>query len=147
MSFFGDKTVNLLNLHYGIYSIALSGGGAFFAVYLIKAGVPVPWALAALALILAGRFVIRPIVVPIAVRTGVRALVIAGTCLSALQYPLLAEVHGLGAALLALCVVASLGDTFYWSTYHAYFCFPRQSRESRGGSRCARGELPPWSAS
>ncbi len=95
MAFFRDRTVNLLNLHYGIQSIALSGGGAFFAVYLIEAGVSVAWALASLALILAGRFIIRPVVVPIAVRTGTRALVIAGTCLSALQYPLLAEVHGL----------------------------------------------------
>jgi DHA1 family inner membrane transport protein len=131
MAFFRDRTVNLLNLHYGIQSIALSGGGAFFAVYLIEAGVSVAWALASLALILAGRFIIRPIVVPIAVRTGTRALVIAGTCLSALQYPLLAEVHGLGPPLFALCVVASLGDTFYWSTYHAYFA-ALGNHETRG---------------
>ena len=104
-----------------MYAIALSGGGAFFVVYLVEAGLSVSLALASLALILAGRFVIRPIVVPLAVRTGTRALVIAGTSLSALQYPLLAEVHGVGPALLALCIVASLGDTLYWSTYHAYF--------------------------
>lgn len=131
MTLFRDKTVNLLNLHYGIYAIAISGGGAFLVVYLVEAGVPVPWAFASLALILAGRFVIRPILVPIAVRTGMRALVIAGTCLSALQFPLLAEVHGLGAALLALCMVASLGDTFYWSAYHAYFA-ALGNRENRG---------------
>ena len=98
MAFFRSRTVNLLNLHYGIHAIALSGGGAFFAVYLLKSGVSIPWVLASLALILAGRFIIRPIVVPIAVRSGMRALVIAGTCLTALQYPLLAEVHGLGIA-------------------------------------------------
>jgi hypothetical protein len=39
MAFFRSKTVNLLNLHYGIHAIALSGGGAFFAVYLLKSGV------------------------------------------------------------------------------------------------------------
>ncbi|HAN64285.1 MAG TPA: hypothetical protein DCQ79_10585, partial [Rhizobiales bacterium] len=121
MAFFRSKTVNLLNLHYGIHAIALSGGGAFFAVYLLKSGVSIPWVLASLALILAGRFIIRPIVVPIAVRSGMRALVIAGTCLTALQYPLLAEVHGLGPALFVLCLVAALGDTFYWSSYHAYY--------------------------
>jgi DHA1 family inner membrane transport protein len=107
MAFFRSKTVNLLNLHYGIHAIALSGGGAFFAVYLLKSGVSIPWVLASLALILAGRFIIRPIVVPIAVRSGMRALVIAGTCLTALQYPLLAEVHGLGPALFVLCLVAA----------------------------------------
>lgn len=131
MAFFRDRTVNLLNLHYGIYAMALSGGGAFFVVYLIEAGLSVSLALNSLALILAGRFVIRPIVVSLAVRTGTRALVIAGTCLSALQYPLLAEVHGVGPALLALCIVASLGDTLYWSTYHAYFA-ALGNHENRG---------------
>ena len=68
MAFFRDRTVNLLNLHYGMYAIALSGGGSFFVVYLVEAGLSASLALASLALILAGRFVIRPIVVPLAVR-------------------------------------------------------------------------------
>src|SRR5262249_12821914 len=72
-------------------------------------------------LILAGRFVIRPIVVPLAVRFGIRTLVIVGTLLSSLQYPLVAEVHGLGWSLLVLCLVSALGDAIYWSSYHAYF--------------------------
>ena len=121
MAFFRNRTVNLLNLHYGIHSIALTGGGAFFSVYLLRAGVPVPVVLVSLASILLGRFVIRPAVVPLAVRFGVRALVIAGTCMSAMQYPLLAFVHGVGPALFALCAMSSVGDTVYWSTYHAYF--------------------------
>lgn len=131
MAFFRDKTVNLLNLHYAIHSIASSGGGAFFAVYMLKAGLSVPWVLTVLALILAGRFIIRPIIVPLAARTGIRALVITGTCLSALQYPLVAQVHGVGPQLFLLCFVAALGDTFYWSTYHAYFA-ALGNHESRG---------------
>jgi hypothetical protein len=77
--------------------------------------------LAALALILAGRVAIRPFLLMPARRFGLKRLVIAGTVLSALQYPLLAEVHGVGWELLALCAVASLGDTVYWTSYHAYF--------------------------
>jgi hypothetical protein len=140
MAFFRSRAVNLLNLHYGIHAIALSGGGAFFAVYLLKSGVSIPWILASLALILAGRFIIRPIVVPIAVRSGMRALVIAGTCLTALQYPLLAEVHGLGPALFVLCLVAALGDTFYWSSYHAYYA-ALGNHEHRGSEVGAREAL------
>jgi MFS family permease len=121
MAFFRNRTVNLLNLHYGIHSVALTGGGAFFSVYLLRAGVPLPVILVSLASILLGRFVIRLVVVPLAVRFGVRALVIAGTGMSAMQYPLLALVHGVGPALFALCAMSSLGDTVYWSTYHAYF--------------------------
>ena len=60
MAFFRSRTVNLLNLHYAIHAIALSGGASFFAVYLLKAGVSMPQVLVSLALILAGRFVVRP---------------------------------------------------------------------------------------
>jgi DHA1 family inner membrane transport protein len=137
MAFFRDRTVNLLNLHYGIHAIALSGGGAFFAVYLLKSGLSVPEVLASLALILAGRFIIRPVVVPLAAKFGLRALVIAGTCLTALQYPLLAEVRGLGPALLTLCLIAALGDTLYWSSYHAYYA-ALGNHEHRGSELGAR---------
>jgi hypothetical protein len=52
MAFFRNNAVNLLNLHYGIHSIALGGGAAFFAVYLLKSGIPVPMVFVSLALIL-----------------------------------------------------------------------------------------------
>jgi len=121
MAYFRNSTVNLLNLHYGIHSIALSSGGAFYLVYLLKAGVSVPGVLTTLAAILLGRFIIRPIVVPLGIRFGIKKLVIAGTILSALQYPLVAEVHGVGLALLALVLVSAFADSIYWSSYHAYF--------------------------
>ena len=121
MAFFRNNAVNLLNLHYGIHSIALGGGAAFFLVYLLKSGVPTPGVFVSLALILLGRFLIRPLVVGLAARWGLRALVVTGTLLTALQYPLLAEVHGVGAVLVGLCVVSAVSDTIYWSTYHAYF--------------------------
>ena len=84
MAFFQIRTVNLLNLHYAIHAVALSGGAAFFLVYLLKAGVPVAGVLLSLAAILLGRLVLRPAVIPLAARFGVRALVIAGTFVNAL---------------------------------------------------------------
>jgi MFS transporter, DHA1 family, inner membrane transport protein len=121
MAFLRNGSVNLLNLHYAIHSLALSGGGAFFAAFLLRAGVPAPAVLAALALILGGRFAIRPLVLAPARRWGLKPLVIAGTVLSGLQYPLLAEIHGVGWELLLLCAIASVADTVYWTSYHAYF--------------------------
>jgi MFS transporter, DHA1 family, inner membrane transport protein len=121
VAFFRNDTVNLLNLHYGIHTLALSGGGAFFAAYLLQSGVPAPAVLAALAAILAGRFAIRPFVLMPARRFGLKPLVIAGTVMTGLQYPLLAEVRGIGWELAALCAIASIGDTLYWTCYHAYF--------------------------
>ena len=121
MAFLSNNTVNWLNLHYGIHALALGMAGVFFASFLLTAGLPAPMVLAVLAAIFAARFFIRPLILPLARRFGLKALVIAGTLLTAAQYPLLAQVHGLGAPLIALCVVASSGDTLYWTTYHAYF--------------------------
>jgi len=121
MAFLRNGSVNLLNLHYAIHSLALSGGGAFFAAFLLRTGVPAPAVLAALGLILGGRFVIRPLVLAPARRWGLKPLVVAGTVLSGLQYPLLAEIHGVGWELLLLCAIASVADTVYWTSYHAYF--------------------------
>ncbi|HEY2070749.1 MAG TPA: MFS transporter [Rhizomicrobium sp.] len=121
MAYFRNSTVNLLNLHYAIHSIAMYGGGAFYAVYLLKAGLSLPAVLASFALIVGGRFVIRPVILPLAIRFGMRPLMIAGTLIAAIQYPLLALVHGVGPMLVLLCLTSSLGDVFYWPNYHAYF--------------------------
>lgn len=121
MAYFRNNTVNLLNLHYGLHSFVLSGSGVFFGVFLLKAGVPAPVVLASLALILLGRLLIRPGVLVLARRFGLRPLLIAGTIASGLQYPLLADVQGVGTALFILCAVSAVGDTLYWTTYHAYF--------------------------
>jgi len=121
VAFFRNHHVNLLNLHYGLHAIAMTGGGAFFGAYLLKSGTPAPMVLVTLALILAGRFLARPLLVPLGIRTGLRGLIIAGTLFSALQYPLLAEVHGVGPALFALIAMSAFGDTYYWTAYHSYF--------------------------
>jgi hypothetical protein len=121
MEFFRNRTVNLLNLHYGIHAVALSGGEAFFGIYLLKAGLPAVGVLLSIAAILLGRFVIRPSVIGLAIRWGLRRILVAGTVLNAVQFPLLAEVHGMGPALAALILVSAIGSTAYWTTYHAYF--------------------------
>ena len=121
MAFFGNDAVNRVNLHTSIQAIAQAGGGVFFVVFLIQAGLSVPQALMAVAAIQLGRFVLRPAILPLAKRWGLRPLLIAGTLGMALQYQVLAQVHGVGWELLALCVIAALGDVLYWPTYHAYF--------------------------
>jgi hypothetical protein len=74
-----------------------------------------------LAGILAGRFVLRPLILPIARRWGLKPLVIAGALLTAAQYPTYAEVHGVGWPLLANAVLVAVASTLYWPAYHAYF--------------------------
>jgi len=121
MAFFGNDAVNRVNLHYGVQALATGAGGVFFFAYLLHAGISVPATLATFAAIIAGRFVLRPVILPLGKRWGLRPLVIAGALLIATQYAMLGEVRGPGPWLVAYGVVASLGDTFYWPAYHAYF--------------------------
>ncbi len=121
MAFLANKTVNRLYVNYGLLALAASGGGVFFAVFLIKAGVAIPVVLCAFALINAGRFVLRPLVLVAAKRVGLKPIVIAGALVLAAQYPILAQVDGLGPALAALVLTVTVGETFYWTAYHAYF--------------------------
>lgn len=137
MAFFRNTTVNLLNLHYGIHALALGGGGAFFAAFLLKAGVPAHAVLLSMAVILIGRFIVRPLILPLGRRFGLKPLLIVGTVITSLQYPLLAEVEGVGWPLVVLCAFSSVGDTLYWTAYHAYFA-AQGDAEHRGHQVSAR---------
>jgi hypothetical protein len=121
MAFFRNSAVNRLNLHYAIEMLALSGGGLFFLVYLVKVGVPVPVAFLTQAATLAGRFALRPLMLPLAIRHGLKPLLIAGTLAVAAIFPLLAQVRGVGAELWAVIAMTSIADILYWPSYHAYF--------------------------
>lgn len=121
MAFFSNDAVNRVNIHYSIRALAQAGGGIFILVTLLQAGLSVPQALLSQAAIVAARFVIRPMVLPLAKRWGLKPIVIAGTLLTALLYPILPLVDGVGLALVAVCLMAAAGDAFYWTSYHAYF--------------------------
>ena len=140
MAFLRNRTVNLINLHYGIQALAQGMGGVFFVVFMLRAGLSVPTALCAMTAILAGRFALRPSVLVFARIWGLKPAVVFGTIGIALQYPALAQVHGIGWPLLALVAIASVGDTFYWSSYHAYFATVGDS-EHRGHQVGAREAL------
>lgn len=121
MAFFHNRTVNLLNLHYAITSVALGGGGAFWSVYLLKAGMSVPGVLLASAVTFALRLILRSFLLLLGVRVGLRWLVVIGAILMAISFPFLVGVHGVGWPLVWLVLVTALADTVYWPSYHAYF--------------------------
>jgi hypothetical protein len=121
MAFFHNRTINLLNLHYVIGSVASGGGGAFFSVYLLKAGISVPGVLLSLAAIFASRLAIRTFLLPLAIRIGLRATVIVGTIAMGLSYLFLPHVTGVNASLVWLILVSAMADCLYWPSYHAYF--------------------------
>jgi len=137
MAYLKNTAVNLLNVHYAIHAIAMNAAGVFFAVFLLRAGVPLPGVFGAIALLLAGRFVVRPLVLLLAPKFGLRALVVFGVLFSAIPYLLLPSVHGLDLMLLGFCATSAVGEAFYWTSYHASFAYlgDRQHRGHQIGMR------------
>ena len=121
MAFFGNDAVNRVNIHYAIQALAQGAGGTLVFAFLLHAGVSIPMTFVWFAGMLAGRFVLRPLILPIGKRWGLRPLVIAGVLLNAVQFPTYAAVHGLGWPLLLNGVLGAVASTLYWPSYHAYF--------------------------
>lgn len=140
MAFLRNDAINRVNLHTGIQALAQGAGGIFFLVFLLRAGISVPSVLLAMAAVVTGRFVLRPAILPLAKRFGIKPLLIFGTLCLALQYPILATVDGIGPMLFVLIVVVAIGDVFYWPSYHAYFAALGDA-EDRGQQVGAREAL------
>ena len=140
MSFLGNKSVNQLNLHYGLHALAANAGGLFFAVYLLKAGLSAPWVLVSIALILMGRFCLRPLTLMAGKAWGLKPTLMLGTLAQALPYLILPYVDGLNPYWLAMCLAWGLGDALYWPSYHAYFA-ALGDPEHRGHQVSAREAL------
>jgi len=140
MAYFANRAVNRVHVHSGFVALAQGAGGLFFFVFLLRVGVSIPAALLAQAAVVVGRFAVRPALLPLAKRHGVKRLLIAGSAVMALQYPLLALVHGIGAALAAVVVVSGLGEVLYWMSYNAYYAAIGDA-EHRGHQIAAREAL------
>src|SRR6185437_6229872 len=121
MAFFGNDAINRVNLHYAVQSLASNAAGIFFFAYLLHAGISVPVTLLVFVSMVAVRFELRPLIMPLGKRCGLRWRVIVGALLHAVQYPILATVHGVGWPLVVYCAVGCPASALYWPTFHAYF--------------------------
>ncbi len=121
MAYLRNRAINWLNVHTGIQAVAQGMGGVFVLVFLLREGVSIPVSLCAMALIVSGRFVMRPLVLPVAKRLGLKPVVIGGSLVVGLAYQVLGRVTGANESLVAYCLVLAVGETFYHTGYHAYF--------------------------
>ena len=120
MGFFKNKTFNLIYGHATLQAVAMHGGEAFAFVYLLKEGIAVHVVLLCIGLMFGSRVIFRQAVLPVAKRFGLRQALILGILVEATTYPLLAQVTGVGVALVAYLALWALSSSFYWTTYHAY---------------------------
>jgi len=121
MTLFTNRDLNRLAVHSTLHQLAWAISSAFSAVFLLRQGLSPAAIFLCLAAIIAARFAVRPAALATVRAIGLRSTLIIGTFLYGVQSPLLALVHGPGAALLIFCAVAALAQAFYWTSYHAMF--------------------------
>jgi DHA1 family inner membrane transport protein len=120
MSFFANRAFNLVYVHAALRAFAAYGGETFVFVYMLKAGIPAPVVLTAIALMYASRLIWRQMAVPIVRRIGLKRALGLSIIAEAATYPVLAQVHDVGFAFFAYLTVWAMASSLYWTTYHAY---------------------------
>lgn len=131
--------IDRLHAHGAIQALAQGAGGLFIVVYLVRGGVPTPLVLLTMGAMNGGRFLIRPLVLPLAARLGLRRTVMLGACLEAVIFPLLpAAAHG-GVALALAALAGAVSSVIYWTAYHAYYA--ALGDEAARGGQVGRREL------
>lgn len=108
-------------LHVALGSLAWGLSNAFSAVFLLREGLEPAQIFLVFATVNGLRFALRPIVLAVAPGIGIRRTLILGAVIIALSYPALALVHGVGIGLLIFVIASSLGQVFYFTTYHVFF--------------------------
>lgn len=120
MSYFANRSFNLVYVHAALQAFASYGGEAFAFVYLLKAGVPAPVVLLAIGAMFGSRMIFRQLVLPLVRRVGLcRALVVA-ILAEAATYPILSQVTGTGWLLFGYLALWAFSSSLYWTTYHSY---------------------------
>ncbi|WP_156428272.1 MFS transporter [Novosphingobium sp. FSW06-99] len=109
-----------VTVHSGLQSLAENTGGLFMTAFLVKQGVSQPLALAAFAALVMTRFAMRPVVLPLAVGRGLRAVVLMGIVVRAMGYVLLGFVTRADGWMVAYVLAMGLGSVLYWTAWHAY---------------------------
>lgn len=109
-----------ITLHSALQALAENTGGLFMTAFLVRQGVPQPLALAAFAALVMTRFVMRPLVLVLALRRGLRQVLLIGIAIRAAGYVLLGFVTRVDAVMLAYVLAMGLGSVLYWTAWHAF---------------------------
>ncbi len=118
-------------VHSGMQSFVEASGGIFIAGFLVSRGFSYPAALASFALIVLSRFALRPLVFPLALRTGLKGTLLIGVVIRAASFALLPFVTSVGPLLALFLGVSGLGGVLYWTSWHAFM--PALTETGKGG--------------
>lgn len=121
MTFFSNKVLNYLNIHYGLRAMGWEMCSMFTLAYLYKQGLSLPLAFTVYAGMLAVRTLTRPIAMYFCLKKGVHYTLMLGTVVFACRYPAMLPIDGLTWHLIPFMLISGLADVLYWVPYHNYF--------------------------
>ena len=140
MSFFGNQDINRLALHTALHQAAMGLSLAFFAAFLLHAGLAPSGVFLTLAAILTLRFFVRAAVLPSVRLIGFRNTFLLGALLFAVEYLVLAAYDGSNARLLWFIVSDAVCSALHlpsqpggrlpgaiWRTFKRVGCFAAMS--------------------
>ena len=94
MSYFANRSFNLVYVHAALQAFASYGGEAFAFVYLLKAGIPAPLVLLAIGTMFGSRMIFRQLVLPLVRLVGLRRALVVAILAEAATYPILSQITG-----------------------------------------------------
>ena len=142
MAYFANRDVNRIYIHAALQAFATYGGETFAFVYLLKAGIPAPVVLLAIAAMFGSRMLFRTLVLPLVRRVGLRRALVLAILAEAATYPILSQITGAGPLLMIYLGLWAFSSSFYWTTYHSYVALLGDNHAHGHGHRRTRRDGP-----
>lgn len=112
------RQFRLLTIHCVLWSLAMSLASGFVGAYLLRLGFGIAPTVALYAVLLAVRFGMRALLLPVIRRLGMRRAMLLGAAIAALQF--LPLIHANETIWLGVWIlIVSAGECIYWPIYHA----------------------------
>lgn len=131
MSFFSNRTVNLLNVHLALLGLLDQALGLFGPIYYYKQGFSIPEIFGLFAAFNVARIPLRLLSFPLVHRLGIKKALMVGTAGYALSFPLLTMVDGYTVWLFVYILMFGMFNALQWHCYHVYYTLAGEA-EHRG---------------
>jgi MFS family permease len=118
---FSNKSVNALNVHYGLQTFANNTVNIFIGIYLYKLGIPLWVICLTWGSIYILRLFLRPFGFFLCHKFGLRKTLIAGTLSYSFLYLIIGQIKGVDMWLFLYVFSGALSEGVYWLAYHTYF--------------------------
>ena len=129
-----------MQVHSAFNQLAINMSAVFSSAFLLQQGLKPAQVFLTYAAVFALRVAMRPLIMPLLPRVGMRNMLIAGTVLIAIQYGCIAFVTGYDWTLVIYVLFTAFSNMLYWTLYHPVFAAAGEAH-NRGKQLGARQSI------